>query len=380
MISIARSGHPEPRTACEELAAGLPGAGMDLLLFFCSSRYDLDALSGALARNFPGVQAIGCTTAGEIAPTGYGSSGIVAIGFSGGAVQVESGLLSHLQAFDFAQCRELTQHLLQALEARVPQLGRDNTFALMLIDGMSQREEAVTRAAQMALGCITLFGGSAGDDQRFENTWVFHGGSFHSDAAVIAVINTPLPFKIFKTQHFVGGEEKLVVTEADAARRVVREINGLPAAAEYARIVGVAVDSLDPTTFAAHPVVVRINGVDFVRSIQTANPDGSLTFYCAIDEGIVLTVAKSVNPVENLRATLEDLRGEIGPPQLVLVCDCILRNLEFRHSGLEGPVGEIFLEFNVGGFCTYGEQFCGVHVNQTLIGIAIGQPGAGAHA
>lgn len=379
MISIARSGHPEPCTACQELATALPGADMDLLLFFCSSRYDRDALSGALARNFPGVQAIGCTTAGEIAPTGYGSSGIVAIGFSGGAVQVESGLLSHLQAFDFTQCRALTQHLLQALEARAPQLDRDNTFALMLIDGMSQREEAVTRAAQMALGCITLFGGSAGDDQRFENTWVFHGGSFHPDAAVIAVINTPLPFKIFKTQHFVGGEEKLVVTEADAARRTVREINGLPAATEYARIVGVAVDGLDPTTFAAHPVVVRINGVDFVRSIQTANPDGSLTFYCAIDEGIVLTVAKSINPVENLRATLEDLREEIGPPQLVLVCDCILRNLEFRQSGLEGPVGEIFREFNVGGFCTYGEQFCGVHVNQTLIGIAIGQA-KGAHA
>lgn len=62
MISIARSGHPESRTACEELAAGLPGAEMDLLLFFCSSRYDLDALSSALARNFPGVQAIGCTS------------------------------------------------------------------------------------------------------------------------------------------------------------------------------------------------------------------------------------------------------------------------------------------------------------------------------
>ncbi len=44
--------------------------------------------------------------------------------------------------------------------------------------------------------------------------------------------------------------------------------------------------------FAAYPVVVRIGNADFVRSIQKMNPDGSLTFYCAIDEGIVFKVAK----------------------------------------------------------------------------------------
>lgn len=50
------------------------------------------------------------------------------------------------------------------------------------------------------------------------------------------LIQTPLPFKIFKTQHFVSESERLVVTEADVARRIVTEINGLPAAQEYARI------------------------------------------------------------------------------------------------------------------------------------------------
>jgi hypothetical protein len=37
--------------------------------------------------------------------------------------------------------------------------------------------------------------------------------------------------------------------------------------------------------FAAHPLMVRAGGDYHVRSVQSANPDGSLTFYCAIDEG-----------------------------------------------------------------------------------------------
>ena len=377
MIAIARTRQIDPREACSELSAALFPAGSDpgLLLFFCSSSYDPVALADALNERFAGVHAIGCTTAGEIAPDGYGTGGIVAIGFSSGVVAAASGLLEDLACLKPAACGELTQSLLQAVEARAPQAGPANTFALLLIDGMSQREEPVTRALQRALGEIVLFGGSAGDDQRFATTRVFHDGRFHRGAAVLAVVNTALPFKIFKTQHFVQGDEKLVVTEADTATRSVREINGLPAAAEYARIVGVAMEALEPAIFAAHPVVVRINGVDFVRSIQKANPDGGLTFFCAIGEGIVLTVAKSIDPVASLRATLEDIRADLGAPQLVLVCDCILRRLEFAQAGQDGPMREIFEEYRVGGFCTYGEQFCGIHVNQTLTGIAFGQAG-----
>ena len=47
--------------------------------------------------------------------------------------------------------------------------------------------------------------------------------------------------------------------------------------------------------FATHPLLVRLGGAEHVRSIQKANPDGSLTFYSAIDEGLVLTLARSLD-------------------------------------------------------------------------------------
>ncbi|MFO1372327.1 MAG: FIST C-terminal domain-containing protein [Candidatus Competibacteraceae bacterium] len=124
--------------------------------------------------------------------------------------------------------------------------------------------------------------------------------------------------------------------------------------------------------FATHPVVVQLGGHHYVRSIQKVNEDESLTFFCAIDEGIVLTVAKGVDLVENLRELFHDVREKVGPPQLILGCDCILRSLELDQNGLKGEVGQIMADNNVIGFATYGEQFNAMHVNQTFTGVAIG--------
>lgn len=140
---------------------------------------------------------------------------------------------------------------------------------------------------------------------------------------------------------------------------------------QYARVIGVPVDKLNENHFSAFPMAVRINGIDFVRSIQKANPDGSLTFYCAIESGLVFMAAHGVNLVNTLEQTFNDIHAEIGNPQLVLVCDCILRKVEIVRKGLTKKVEKIFKENQVIGFNSYGEQFMGVHINQTITGIAI---------
>lgn len=258
---------------------------------------------------------------------------------------------------------------LHDLERRAPRASGANSFALLLIDGLSVREEPVTRTLQGALGDIALVGGSAADDLRFERTAIFYDGRFRDDCAALIVASTALPFRTFKTQHFRCGTERLVVTQADAERRTVSEINGLPAAEEYARLIGARVEDLSPGHFAAAPVVVLIDGTDYVRSIQKLNPDGSLTFYCAIEEGLVLRVARALDLVDNLQATFGDLRDSFGEPQLVLAWDCILRHLEMMQRGTRDTAAEVLKANHAVGFSTYGEQYGGVHVNQTLTGI-----------
>ena len=377
-IRTSQSCASDPREAVREFHAGVVQPDMALVVFFCSIDYDLDAVTAEMRRLFPGVQVIGCTTAGEIGPAGYCGQSLAGASFAAGSFTAVTGHLDSLLQFEMARGQAFAQHLLRDLETQAPGAAAHNSFAFLLIDGMSVREELVTCSLQNALGRIPLFGGSAGDGLQFSRTHIYHDGSFHSDSAVLVLATTPLPFQIFKTQHFVSTGERMVVTEADAENRIVREINGLPAAAEYARLVGVDVNDLDTMRFAASPVVVLIDGVDYVRSIQKANLDGSLTFYCAIEEGLVLRVARGVDLVENLEQTFRRVEADIGKLQAVFGCDCILRNLEISQCGLKDRVAGVLRAYNTVGFNTYGEQFCGVHVNQTFTGIAIGQPeGAG---
>ena len=375
-IRIAQSCADSPRQAVEELFAGVMQPDISLALFFCASTYDREALAGAVRAVSAGVDVVGCTTAGEIGPQGCRDRSITGVSFSAGACRAVSGHVGSLCSFEIGDGQAFARDLLLRLEQVAPNADQSNTFAFLLVDGLSVREELLAHALQAALGEIPLIGGSAGDGLSFGSTHVYYDGRFSSGSAVLTLITTPLPFKVFKTQHFVPTDERLVVTEADASRRVVKEINGRPAAAEYARMLDVPETALDPVHFAASPVLVLIDGANYVRSIQKANPDGTLTFFCAIEEGVVLRVARGVDLAANLQQAFATLRADIGEPQLVLACDCILRKLEIEQGGLSTDVAEVFRRNRVVGFNTYGEQFCGVHVNQTLTGVAIGsEPG-----
>jgi hypothetical protein len=370
--SPLRRGHTqatEAREAVAQLHAQLAMPDLAAVVFFCSPRHNLDALADALNHHFAGVPVVGCTTAGEIGPQGYLEHSVSAMGFSASAFVVETGLLPSLQTFDMAAGQAFATALTERLEQRQ---GGPHTFGLLLIDGLSLREEPVAHALQEGLGTVPLLGGSAGDGLNFQQTWVFHQGRFHTDSAVLLLAATPLPLRLLRTQHFVADGERLVVTEVDEARRVVREINGLPAVAEYARLVGVPPEQLTPEHFASWPVVVLIDGTDYVRSIQHANPDGSLTFYCAIDEGVVLRVAHGQHLLQRTQTALDDVVHDLGGLEGMLVCDCILRNLEITGNGSKPAVAELFKQHKAVGFSTYGEQLGGVHINQTLTGIAFG--------
>ncbi|MGO8683344.1 MAG: FIST N-terminal domain-containing protein [Thermoleophilia bacterium] len=371
-IRIAQSCALDPREAAQEFFAAVAQPDMTLVIFFCSSEYDRDELAAEMSRLFANVLVVGCTTAGEIGPAGYRDHSLAGVSFAGNACTAVSGRIEHLRQFEIADGQALAEDLLHRLASGAARSSGESSFGFLLVDGLSVREELVAHALQGALGEIPVIGGSAGDSLDFGSTYIYSDGCFFSDSAVLVLASTPLPFKTFKTQHFVPTNERLVVTEADPAERIVKEINGLPAAEEYARILGVPASDLDPIHFAASPVVVLIDGANYVRSIQKSNPDGSLTFFSAIEEGLVLRVAQGVGLVANLEMALSQVGAEIGPPQLILVCDCILRKLEIVQSGLTDRVSAILRRNNAVGLNTYGEQFCGVHVNQTLTGIAFG--------
>ncbi|WP_153163517.1 FIST N-terminal domain-containing protein [Zoogloea sp. 1C4] len=374
-IRRAQTRVEDAREAVRAFHAGVVQDDMALVVFFCASSYDLDAIADEMRRCFAGVQVVGCTSAGEIGPGGYLEHSLAGVSFGARDFTAASGCITRLQDFDAAAGQALARHLQGQLDAATGSKSAANRFALLLIDGLSVREEAVTRAIQSALGVTPLVGGSAADGSDLGRTLVYADGQFHNDAAVLTLVATSLPFRLFDTHHFEPTDERLVVTSADPARRVVREINGLPAAQEFARILGVAQAALTSEHFAGSPVMVIIGGASYIRSIRKANPDGSLTFFCAIENGLILRVGRSLDLHANLQGALARVRGEIGPPQLVLGCDCVLRRVEILQSADRDAITAALQDSNIIGFNTYGEQFRGVHLNQTLAAIAIGAAG-----
>lgn len=362
----------DPQIAAEELYDAIFQENAALTLFYCSPKYDLAALGAELKRRFEGANLVGCTTAGEITSEGYFDGSITGVSLGSDDFTVATGRIEQLNGFEIGDGDGVVQSLKDGFARSGISPTSNNTFGFLLIDGLSMQEESVVSSLFASLGDIQLAGGSAGDGERFGETFVYHEGEFHEDSAVFSLIHTNRPFLVFKTEHFVGTEEKMVVTEADPGRRIVTEINGEPAGREYARRVGLDVEKLTPMIFATYPVVVKVGGVYYVRSIQKVNKDESLTFFCAIDEGIVLTVARGVDMIENLRQAFRGVETEIGKPSLVLGCDCILRNLELDKKTIKEEAGRLMCENNVIGFSTYGEQFNAMHVNQTFTGIAIG--------
>lgn len=370
-VKKGASGTADARQAVSELAGQIRQPDTVAVIFFCSSRYDLDALGAALKEHFD-CPLIGCTTAGEItAESGYLQDSLVGVSLSSGELKAHPRLIYPLDKFGLDGAEKLAQGLRSDFTL-ANEFDAAKMFGLLLVDGLSMLEEQVVASLYNQLGNVPIIGGSAGDDLNFHKAHVYWDGKFMDNAAIFTLFETTLPFETFQTQHFEPTETRLVITESDCVTRTVKEINGGPAAQEYAEAVGLEVKELTPQVFAAYPVMLKIDGEYYVRSIQKANPDGSLTFYCAIDNGLVLTVAKGTALLENLRQRLEKIHEDIPNVKLVLGCDCILRRLELRQKNLVEEARDILRGSEFIGFSTYGEQYNGIHVNQTLTGIALG--------
>ena len=57
-------------------------------------------------------------------------------------------------------------------------------------------------AIAWALDGIPIVGGSAGDDLRFRDAVLLHGGRIHRNAAVLVVVETDFAVEIFKSDNF----------------------------------------------------------------------------------------------------------------------------------------------------------------------------------
>jgi len=374
-IRVAASTDADPLVALRNIRSQFGAVDQigHLLVFFPAS-FNPNTLLGALAEVFPGTPYSGCSTAGEIGPHGISEGGLVVVAFARSGFTVCCEVIQDIKRFGV----ERATNVARSLYARVAndpdssEVLRDRLFALLLVDGVSKVEEMLVAAIDWAMGDIELVGGSAGDGLKFCETILIQNGRAYTNSAILMLVESAYPFRTFKTQNFEPTSTKLVVTAADPEHRIIYELNAEPAATEYAEAIGLMSDELGPFSFASYPLVVKIGDEYYCRSIRQMNEDGSLTFFCAIDEGLVFTVARPTDMVLSTKNTLEELDRQLGGLQVVLGFDCILRRLDAENRQIVHQLEETYRKSRLVGFHTYGEQYKSMHLNQTLTGIAFG--------
>jgi len=364
-----------PAGAAAELASVLPASGLAAVLVFVSPRYDPQRFAAEMTARFMGTPVFGCTTAGEIALNGWDENSVVALGFSAADFNVTAHPIQGLSSSRIEDHRSMGADIRHRLFRHDGNDDGERCFGLLLIDGMCQREEVVLAAIHASLGHMPLVGGSAADGLRFERSWVYFGGRAHTDAAVLLVFKTSLPFLIFSSNTCEPCTEKMVVTEADPDRRTVSELNAEPAAAEYSRMAGISGGELDLPAFASHPVLVRIGDAHYARSIRRVDADGTLHFASAIDKGLVLTVATLGDPIDPTSDLFAQIQEQIGEVSLYIGFESVQRRMGVECQCDRG-MSELYRAHRVFGCNTYGELYGPMHINGTLTGVAIGAPRA----
>jgi len=358
------------RDVANEILANIKCDEIELLLFHTSTLFDLDTVAKEISARFPHVNIVGCTSAGEFNKNGYGTEKLLAVAFLKNEFSIATALVPNLGEVNFDEAHDIASGLRRALQGRERRYDTEQHFVISVLDGLTRHEEHFLETFATAFGNIPHLGGSAGDDLKLEATYVFYNGEFHRDAAVLLLVGTGKPFTVFSIDHINSPVSKLVVTHADPESRTVYEINGEPAAQYYASLLGMKAEDLTPDVFSMFPLAVMVGGKYFIRSIQKVDlATNAITFYCAVDIGIILTFVQLGDCIEALESKLDKLRAQLGEPEFVYACDCFLRRLEIQQGKKDHEIRRLQQRYNVAGFNAYGEHIHSVHLNQTFTGV-----------
>ncbi len=352
-----------------EQLSGAPEA----IIVFAAPGNDFRALLSALAESTDTTTIVGCSSAGEFTndQSGVGLTNATAIRASDMrfTASVGTGLTRDYAraAHDVAARFQANRHA-----------GLPHRAALVLVDALAgHAEEFVNALTVETAGSYRFFGGGAGDDARFQKTFVFCGTEVFQDAAVALEIVSKKPIGIGARHGWTPASAPLRVTEADAAHVV--SLNAAPAIQafeDHAESTAQQFDQADPMPFFLHNIV----GVETASGHKLRVPlgvDGGGGIVCAaeIPAGAtthIMSTAGASAADAAARATrdaVQQITAEGHRPKAALFFDCVATRLRLGQS-FDQELDAVAAELGgapFAGFNSYGQivraegQFSGFH-------------------
>ncbi len=224
----------------------------------------------------------------------------------------------------------------------------------ILKDGQALVEGILSKSGNQ----LPMFGGLAGDDARFEQTFVFTHHAISDEAAMVLVFDqNKIELAGMISSGWISLGAEFPVNRSDG--NTVFEINGLPALDMYMDYLNVKEDDL-PGVGIEYPFMVKTSdGTSVLRAVTGINKEKrSLIFAGSVSQGS--SVSFSTSPgfeiMESTRAKIISYHEKNQKADLLLLFSCIARHIALGPLiSAEIKLAAIKWKKPLAGFFTYGE-------------------------
>lgn len=371
-IVTAHTTCSDGREVVEALTSQI-GSDPQAIVFFHGATIDGHAISRGLRAAYREAVVIGASTCGEFTNQVYGRDGVAALAFGRGVVERCAGAIADFEHGVDRGIHEATQRLAADFGSDLRALDPTRCVGVVLLEATGMHEEAANHALGREAPLLSFVGGSAGDGLTtpYSNR-VHHGDRTSGNGASLLLLETARPFHILKTTNYEPTDREFVVTRAEPGRRIIRELDGRPAAEVYAECLDVPVAALGAQVFMNHPIGLMIDGEPWLRSLSRVIDGNALMCACEVIEGMRVSLMRGRDMVADTASALDRAAATLGTPiSGGLMFNCVYRMMELQMAGQEEPYAQLLRRFPLAGMQTMGESWLG-HMNQTLTAVLFG--------
>ncbi|MDR1839477.1 MAG: response regulator [Treponema sp.] len=342
-----------------------------VVIYFFSLSLEKHNPEKAFSAAFPGAKCIGASMYGGWCSKGAVETGITAMSLSSDEVEevyvtFQEGVKKDPIAAAHAAIAELKQLLVGE------KINPDEYLGLIFFDGLCLGELIMKEFSMEQRLNMAFIGGAAADEMSFTKTLVSANNSISDDGLVVFILKMKIPFFYDHYVHYLPTKHSFIITRVEIMKRIAWEIDGEPAADFYARQIGLKdASELTSEIFAKHPVGLILGDSIYIRSVNMVVDGKGLMFYCYIEAGskvFLLSQGEIITHTEKSIAGVTQFLPEI---QGCMIFNCVLRHLELIEEKKIDAFNNVFSEYPMIGFNTYGEELF-THHNQTLTAVFFG--------